>query len=60
VDADTDADTDSDSDADSGSLFITHANTDIDAIPEAAINAAEAELQIAYQHTSHGSRSSAA
>lgn len=39
-----------------GGRFITHAHTDLSSIPESAINAAKANLYIAYQHTSHGSQ----
>jgi len=39
-----------------GEIIVDHTCCDIEAIPEAAIDSAKAELVIAYGHTSHGSQ----
>ena len=39
-----------------GPIIVNHTCTDINQIPEAAINKAKSDLHIAYAHTSHGSQ----
>ncbi len=47
---------DGSADFESGTRFIGHAQSDLSAIPEAAIETAKQNLHIVYQHTSHGSQ----